>query len=178
MLSIEKMKVNDWEDVSRIYLEGIESNMATLESKLPDWEFWDKYHLKEGRFVAKEEGSIIGFAALTSTSYRKVYSGVVEVSIYVDSQSRGKGIATALINALIEFADSNNIWTLQSSILEENEGSIQFNEKCGFRKVGYRQNIAKDKFGNWRNIVLMERRSKKIGFEGCDMSNCKMKDMF
>ena len=178
MLNIEKMKPDDWEAVSKIYAEGLESNMATFESTVPNWEFWNEHHLEEGRFVAKEDNEIIGFIALAPTSYRKIYSGVAEVSVYIDGQNRGRGIAAKLINKVIEFADNNDIWTLQASILEENEASIQLNEKCGFRTIGYRENIAKDKYGNWRNIVFMERRSRKIGFAGCDMSNCKMKDMF
>lgn len=44
--------------------------------------------------------------------------------------------------------------------MQNNITSIKLHESCGFRMVGYREKIAKDKFGEWRNTVLMERRSK------------------
>lgn len=36
---------------------------------------------------------------------------------------------------------------------------IRLHEKCGFRLIGFRERIGQDKFGAWRNTVLMERRS-------------------
>ena len=173
MVMIDVMDKADWESVSKILQEGIDSNISTLEKDLPTFEVWDKTKRKDGRFVAKKDGRVVGFIALTDYSYREVYSGVAEVGVYVEADSRGEGIGTQLLNKMIEFADNNNIWTLQSNILEENEASIILHEKCGFRRVGYRNKLGKDKFGLWRNLVLMERRSRKIGFEGCDMS-CSM----
>lgn len=172
---ISEMLDNYKEDVLRIYEQGIETNLATLEAKCPTWERWNETHMKTGRIVAKIDGSVLGFAAFSRISHREAYAGVVEVSVYVDENKKRMGIGFALLNKLIEIADNNGLWTLQTTILEENEASIQLHEKCGFRKVGYRYMIGKDKFGLWRNTVLMERRSKKIGFEGCDGSCCHMK---
>lgn len=163
------------EDVLRIYGQGIETNLATLETKCPTWELWNETHMNTGRIVAKIDGNILGFAALSRVSHREAYAGVVEDSVYVDENKKHMGIGFALLSKLIEISDNNGLWTLQTTILEENEASIQLHEKCGFRKVGYRHMIGKDKFGLWRNTVLMERRSKKIGFEGCDGSCCHMK---
>lgn len=39
------------------------------------------------------------------------------------------------------------------------EASIALHKKCGFREIGYREKIAKDKFGVWQNTTLMERRN-------------------
>lgn len=175
-VSIRPMKKEDWTMVSEIYKQGLESNMATFEYQCPPYDEWDSNHKTEGRFVAEKNGTIVGWIALSETSQRKVYKGVCELSVYIDGSERGRGIGEALIKHEIAFADENNIWTLQSTIMDENEHSIQLHEKCGFRRVGYRKMIGMDKFGNWRNIVLMERRSNVIGFKGCDMSNCKMKD--
>lgn len=163
------------EDVLRIYEQGIETNLATLEAKCPTWERWNETHMNTGRIVAEVDGIVVGFAALSRASHREEYAGVVEVSVYVEEKKKHMGIGFALLSKLIEIADNNGLWTLQTTILEENEASIQLHEKCGFRKVGYRHMIGKDKFGLWRNTVLMERRSKKIGFEGCDGSCCHMK---
>jgi L-amino acid N-acyltransferase YncA len=56
---------------------------------------------------------------------------------------------------------------LQSSIFPENKASIALHQKAGFRIIGYREKIAymktADKMGQWRDITLLERRSKNIG---------------
>jgi phosphinothricin acetyltransferase len=36
-------------------------------------------------------------------------------------------------------------------------------EKCGFREIGIRERIAKMNNGIWRDVVLLERRSKIAG---------------
>lgn len=39
-----------------------------------------------------------------------------------------------------------------------NESSIKLHNKRGFRTIGYRERIAKDRFGNWIDTTLMEYR--------------------
>lgn len=173
---ISEMMENDKDDVLRIYAQGIETNLATLEAECPTWEIWNELHLHTGRIVAKIDGAVVGFAALMRESQSDAYKGVVDVNIYVDENKKRMGIGFVMLNKIIEIADNNGFWTLQSVILEENEASIELHEKCGFRRVGYRHMIGKDKFGLWRNTVLMERRSEKIGFEGCDGSCCRIKN--
>jgi phosphinothricin acetyltransferase len=42
---IEKMKHEDWEQVSKIYNEGIKTGNATFETEVPLWESWISKHL-------------------------------------------------------------------------------------------------------------------------------------
>lgn len=65
----------------------------------------------------------------------------------------------ALLHALIEQSEQNGIWTLQAGIFPENTASIALHESCGFRQVGRREKIGKLN-GVWRDVVLLERRSK------------------
>ena len=53
------------------------------------------------------------------------------------------------------------MWTIQAGILAGNDASIALHERCGFRIVGTRERIAQ-KRGEWRDVVLMERRSGQI----------------
>ncbi len=105
---------------------------------------------------------MIGWAALTPVSGRCVYAGVAEVSVYVDEKFRGKDYGTMLLDALIQESEKNNLWTLQAGIFPENVSSIRIHEELGFREVGYREKIGQLK-GVWRNTVLLERRSSKVG---------------
>lgn len=158
---ISKMSETDWPEVSRIYQQGIDTGMATLEARCPDFAAWDVAHLKSCRLVARDDERVIGWAALTPVSSRCVYSGVAEVSVYVQTEHQGKGTGKALLAELIRCSEEQGIWTLQSGILQENISSIRLHERCGFRTVGYREMIGRDQAGKWRNTVLMEKRSRR-----------------
>ena len=175
-IKIRPMVKDDWQMVSEIYKQGIESNMATLEYLCPPFDEWDAEHKKVGRFVAEKNGEVVGWIALSEISGCEAYKGVCEVSIYVDMDERHTGIGEALVKNEVSFADDNNIWTLQATVLDENEAGIQLFEKCGFRRVGYSKMIGIDKFRHWRNTILLEKRSGVIGFTGCDMEHCSMKE--
>lgn len=161
---IEAMKPSDWEQVREIYLKGIQTGIATFQtvSDLPDWETWNRGHLPCCRLVANAEPGILGWAALSPTSSRPVYSGVVEVSIYIHPDVQGQGIGTALLRRLIKVSEENGFWTLQSGIMRENAASLALHQKCGFREVGIREKIGKMGDGTWHDVVLMERRSPLV----------------
>ena len=159
---IENMRYGDWEAVKRIYEEGIATGNATVETAAPDWELWNSSHRLDCRLVAKEEGKIVGWAALTPMSLREAYSGVAEVSVYVAKLSRGKGAGKFLLKSLVSSSESAGVWTLQAMIFVENQASVAIHTSCGFRTVGTRERIG-CLYGRWRNTLLMERRSNVVG---------------
>ena len=162
-LIISEMQKDDWESVSSIYKEGIDTKVATFQASIPTYEIWDQSHIKSCRLVAEENKIAVGWAALTPYSGRCVYSGVAEVSVYVKADCRGRQLGEKLLKELITASEKEGIWTLQSGILEINKASISLHIKVGFRMVGFRERIAKDHNGIWQNTVLMERRSTIIG---------------
>jgi L-amino acid N-acyltransferase YncA len=165
-----------WPAVREIYCEGIATGNATLETEVPDWEKWDGSHRKDCRLIALglrdeavaeilvplEGAKVLGWAALSPVSSRRVYSGVCEVSVYVAASARGRGVGKALLHALVRESEANGIWTLQAGIFPENAVSISLHRSCGFREVGVRRGIGK--LGDvWRDVILMERRSATVG---------------
>jgi phosphinothricin acetyltransferase len=161
-MEINEMLPAHWDAVKDIYLQGIATKNATLQTDAPSWEEWDKSHLSTLRYVLLIDGIVAGWAALTPVSGRCVYAGVTEISVYVHEDYRGQGIGAALLQKLITESEKQNIWTLQSGIFPENKASIALHEKHGFRTIGFREKIGKMD-GVWRDVVLMERRSKIIG---------------
>ena len=155
------MTPGDWEQVRAIYLEGVREGNSTFETEAPSWEAWNDAHHKNPRLVMRDGERVLGWAALSPVSKRRVYSGVAEVSVYVTESARGKGIGRALLEALIERSEEAGIWSLQASIFPENEASIELHLKCGFREVGKRERIAR-LHGVWRDTILFERRSKLV----------------
>lgn len=159
---IRNMQADDWPAVREIYGEGIATGDATFETETPEWAKWDSGHLQQCRLVALDGQQVVGWAALSAVSIRRVYAGVAEVSVYVASAARGRGVGKALLRALVAESERCGIWTLQAGIFPENVVSISLHKSCGFREVGRRQRIGK--LGDvWRDTVLLERRSSVVG---------------
>lgn len=152
------------EEVLRIYQRGIDTGHATFLDIAPTWKEFDADHLAVGRLVALDGDQVVGWAALTAASGRCVYSGVAEVSLYVDPASQGKGVGTMLLSALVQESEAAGIWTLQAGIFPENLASLDVHERAGFRRVGTRERLGKMAFGplkgQWRDVVWLERRSQ------------------
>lgn len=156
------MSEADWPQVRAIYAAGIAAGEATFELEPPDWDEFDARHLSAHRFVASEpDGRVIGWAAVSPTSSRSVYCGVVEVSVYVAPDATGRGVGRALLSSLIESTEAAGIWTLTAGIFPENTASIALHERLGFRRVGVRERIGRQR-GRWRDVVLFERRSALV----------------
>lgn len=156
------MTAVDWPAVRAIYLEGIATGEATFETEAPSWKEWDAAHISFARLVARAGDKVSGWSALTPVSRRKAYAGVAEVSVYVAAPRRGQGVGGALLERLIQESEQNGIWTLQAAVFPENAATLALHKRCGFREIGRRERISKLN-GNWRDTILLERRSEIVG---------------
>lgn len=163
-MNILPLQPEHWPAVKGICEEGIATGDATFETSAPAWETWDASHLPFARIILEEDGEILGWAALSRVSDRCVYAGVAEVSVYVKSPARGRGLGSALLSTLIKESEANGIWTLTAGIFPENTSSIHIHEKAGFRILGVRERIGKMN-GKWRDAWLLERRSHVVGID-------------
>lgn len=161
-MRITPLAADDWPAVRAIYAAGIATGQATFETEVPDWPAWDGARLACCRLAARRGAELVGWATLGPVSARPVYRGVAEVSVYVAAVARGQGVGRALLAALVEAAEVEGIWTLQASIFPENAASVALHRACGFRVVGRREHIAQH-HGLWRDTLLLERRSKRVG---------------
>jgi phosphinothricin acetyltransferase len=153
-------------EVLAIYQAGMDAGNATFETVAPDWARFDAGRMAEHRFVAADADRVLGWASLSATSERRVYAGVVEVSVYVHPEAQGQGIGRALLGALIDSSERAGLWTLQAGIFPENTASIRLHQAAGFRLVGVRERIGRHELGGhgrWRDVALLERRSSVAG---------------
>ena len=134
-LTIEDLRAEHWPEVARIYAEGIATGNATFETAVPSWAQWDATHLPEHRYVALLDRAVVGWVAVTGVSDRCVYAGVVENSVYVAQDARGRGVGRALLERLIDSTEAAGIWTIQTGIFPENEASLRVHERAGFEIV-------------------------------------------
>ncbi|GAA3285321.1 N-acetyltransferase family protein [Paenarthrobacter aurescens] len=162
------MVPEDWPTAREIFQEGIDTGFATFEAAAPEWASFNSSKLTDHRLVAvNSEGIVLGWTAVSPVSARPAYSGVVEHSIYVAAHARGQGIGGRLLDALSASTEEKGIWTIQSSIFPENEASLRLHLAHGFAVVGRRDRIARvstgPAAGQWRDTLLLERRSPVIG---------------
>ncbi|WP_314251979.1 GNAT family N-acetyltransferase [Streptomyces kutzneri] len=161
VVRIEALLPEHAEQVLGIYQSGIDEGNATFETKAPEWAAFDKARLPGHRFVALDDGRVLGWVAASAVSDRCAYAGVVEHSVYVRPDARGRGVARALLDALISSTETAGIWTIQSGIFPENTASLALHARAGFRIIGTRERIGRH-HGAWRDVVLLERRSPQI----------------
>ena len=77
------------------------------------------------------------------------------------AQARGRGVGRALLEALVDNSEQAGIWTLQAGVFPENRASVTLHLGCDFRVLGVRERIGRLN-GEWRDVLLLERRSEVI----------------
>ncbi|MEU2428362.1 N-acetyltransferase family protein [Streptomyces sp. NPDC007861] len=148
--------------VLAIYQAGIDEGDATFETAAPTWDAFDAARLPRHRFVALDsDGTVLGWVAASRVSDRCAYAGVVEHSVYVHPGARGRGVASALLDALVASTEAEGVWTIQSGVFPENAASLAVHRRAGFRIIGTRERIGRHR-GVWRDVLLLERRSASV----------------
>ena len=148
-------------EVLEIYRLGIATGHATFETEPPTWEQFDAGRLPNHRYVAADGGRVLGWVACGAVSARPVYAGVVEHSVYVHPDARGRGVGRLLLDRLIASTERAGIWTIQSGVFPENTASLALHLAAGFRAIGVREKVGRH-HGVWRDVTLIERRSPVV----------------
>lgn len=155
--------------VRALHQEGLDAGDASFETTAPAWDAFDAAHLPDHRFVAADGDRVLGWVACSRVSGRRVYAGVVEHSVYVGADARGRGVGRALLAALIASTEAAGVWTIQAGVFGENTPSLALHAAAGFRVVGVRERLGRHGEpggvggGRWRDVVLLERRSAVVG---------------
>jgi len=115
----------------------------------------DKINKNFPVIVAEYDGKVVGFGMYSEFRFREAYKFTVEHSVYVSNDYHGKGIGKLLLAELIQLAKKQNLHTMIAVIDSENQSSVDFHEKFGFKTVG----IIKEsgyKFDRWLHSVFMQ----------------------
>jgi phosphinothricin acetyltransferase len=105
--------------------------------------------------IESESGELMGFASYGSFRAYPANKYTLEHSVYVANAHRGKGIASLLMQRLIELAQEQNYHTLIGSIDASNQPSIALHEKLGFTHAGTIRH-AGFKFGDWLDLAFYQ----------------------
>jgi phosphinothricin acetyltransferase len=105
--------------------------------------------------IAELDGVVVGFGMYSEFRFREAYKFTVEHSVYVNNDFHGKGIGKILLQELIQLAKKQGLHTMIGVIDAENQSSVDFHEKFGFKTVG----IIKEsgfKFDRWLHSVFVQ----------------------
>ena len=159
-VQIRPVRLEDAAAIAEIYNQGIEARIATYETVLrTPSDIEQNIRNSEGRFpylVAEVDGTVMGWASVSSYRTRDCYRGIGEFSIYIHEDARGKGVGKVLLPALIEAAEKAGFWKLLSRVFLFNTGSRKLCAHFGFREVGIYEKHAKLD-NEWLDVVIVER---------------------
>lgn len=147
--------------ITTIYNQGIEDRIATLETEpktIEDRRKWFTQRDERFKVLVIHDGkdTVCGWASLNVFNGRCCYSGVADLSIYIERTMRGKGLGKQLMKALIEAAKNNGFHKLVLSTFSFNHQGIKLYTSVGFRIVGtYEKQGILD--GNWVDVIIMEK---------------------
>ena len=144
----------------RIYNQGIEDRVATLETELRTPAERAAWLAAKGPrhpvIVAEDNAQVIGWGSLNQFNPREAYRHVVDFSIYVDRAYRGRGVGKVVLARLIELAREHGYHKMVLSAFPTNSGGMALYEQMGFRTVGvYREQGMLD--GRWVDTIIMEK---------------------
>lgn len=147
--------------IARIYNQGIEDRVATLETELRSPEERAEWLASHGTrypvLVAVDSAdTVLGWGSLNVFNPRKAYEHVVDFSLYVAREHRGRGIGDAMLGELELRARALGYHKMVLAALPTNIPGKRLYERHGFDLVGiYREQGMLD--GRWVDVMLMEK---------------------
>jgi L-amino acid N-acyltransferase YncA len=148
----------DAEAICGTYNAAIAERGSTFETEPRSGEDFEG-RVVDDRFpllVGELGGGVVGWAGLASYSVRPCYAGIGECSVYVAAAARGRGVGSALTEALAVAAEDSGFHKLIGRLFTDNVASLRLVERCGFASVGlHRRHGQLD--GAWRDVLIVER---------------------
>jgi len=159
-VSVRAAAAADAAAIARIYNQGIEDRLATLETELRTPDERRQWMAARGPrhpvVVAETGGEVVGWASLNRFNSRPAYDHVADISVYIERGWRGRGVGRRLIEALVALGRALDYHKLVLAAFPFNAAGMALYQRAGFRAVGvYREQGLLD--GAWVDVIVMER---------------------
>ncbi len=159
-IQIRDYKTKDTQNILDIINYNILHSTSLYDYKIRTYEqqltiLGEKINKNFPVIIAEIDGLVVGFGMYSEFRFREAYKFTVEHSVYVNENFQGKGIGKLLLEELISLAKNQKLHTMIAVIDSENQSSVKFHEKFGFKTVG----IIKEsgyKFDHWLDLVFMQ----------------------
>jgi len=158
-MTVRPATAADLDAILRIYNEGIEDRVATLETELKTrgdiTEWWSQHDDRYAVLVATDGGELVGWASLNRFSHRCAHEEIADLSVYVARSYRGRGAGFALLEELARRA-RGAFHKIVLHALDGNVAGKRLYGKAGFTVVGvFREHGKLD--GRYVDVVAMEK---------------------
>ena len=175
-MKIEKVTVEDAEELLEIYAPYVENTAITFEYDVPSKDEFEEriknISAKYPYIKAVHEGKIVGYAYAASFKDRRAYDWSVETTIYVKNNCKRMGIGKVLYEVLEQELKDMGILNMNACIARPvqegrylNDDSIRFHDNMGFTEVGHFHNSGY-KFGQWFDMILTGKTAIVTGGSG------------
>lgn len=169
---IRPARAQDLPDVRAIYNHYVANSVVTFDEKASTHRYWrEKFALLTKLrlpfiVAATPAGQVIGYALVQPWASKSAYRYTVENSIYLGPGAAGKGLGTALLEALIEACEGRGLREIVAVISDSGaDASIRLHEKHGFVEVG-RMGRVGFKFGRSLGTIYLQRSLKRKSRRG------------
>lgn len=161
-MEIRPARADDIPEIQAIYAHHVLHGAGTFEETPPSIEEMTIRHeaiVSRGwsYIVAIDPTGVIGYAYFSQIRDRSAYRFCAENSIYVRDDVRGQGVGKALVQTLLQEAESAGFRQMIAVIGDsDNVGSIGVHASLGFQRVGLLR-ASGFKFNRWIDTVYMQR---------------------
>lgn len=160
-LTIRPAVADDAAAMAAIYNQAVLHSTATFDTEPETVEAraaWLAEHTAPQHpvLVAERGGNVVGWASLSRYSSRCAYEATVEASAYIDGAETGRGVGSALSQALLEAGRAGGVHAVLARICTENVASLGMSRKFGFFEIGVMREVGV-KFGRVLDVMLLER---------------------
>ena len=168
MPEIRPARESDLPAIREIYAESVLNGVASYELVPPSLEeMHARFLANTGNGypwnVAIESGAIAGYAYASAFRTRPAYRWLVEDSIYLSPDMRGRGIGGQLLAHLLDQCEQLGFRQMAAVIGGAHPASVAVHRSAGFVSCGTMKATG-FKFGRWLDTELMQ---KPLG-EGAD----------
>jgi len=152
---IRNAEEKDHARICEIYNHYILTSIATAEElTITPEEMGERIKKVQKKFpwtIFEEDGNVIGYAYATDWRPRYGYRFTAETSVYLDPNTRSKGVGSRLYIDLFERLRRQSIRQIIGVIALPNDASVALHEKFGFKRVGYFEQV-NYKFDHWIDV--------------------------
>jgi phosphinothricin acetyltransferase len=160
-ITVRDAGLDDAGAIARIYNQGIDDRVATLETSQRSEDERHGWLAARGPrhpvlVAVVEQADVVGWASLNQFSPRPAYDHVADISVYVAREHRGTGLGTRLLTALDARARAIGYHKLVLAGFPFNTAALHLYERQGFQTVGiYHEQGQLD--GRWVDTIIMEK---------------------
>ena len=161
-IAIRAATAADLDRITEIYADAVAHGTASYELEPPSRaEMGNRFDsLTAGGFpylVAAKDGVVLGYAYAGPFRPRPAYRFVIEDSVYVAPEAKGRGVGLALMRALIAAVQALGFRQIVAVIGDggPDSASVRLHEKLGFVHAG-RLEGSGYKHGRWLATTFMQ----------------------